>query len=440
MTNAILTDAILTNTTNLSNVLLNHTKINYMDNHRFLNTSSIQQTIQPLGNPINGQVANDQSGYAISISSNGNIVAIGSPKNSTMGDRSGQVRMFQYLSATNNWSLLGTALYGTTYDNVSHTHDNFGNTVSISSNGNIVAVGAPNYTKIKDGPTYGYCKVFQYNADVNQWLLMGSTIGGYPQLGAMGTSVSLSSNGTVVAIGDPSNNRFTIHGFSNSGGSSSGTWNLMHTITSMPKFGASISLSKEASVVAYGTIDGIVQVFQFTSTTFSQLGGNIQIQDWSGYDYELYDKYISISADGSVVAIAQPGKSDKNGYVTMYAFHNNSWNRLGSSISSNINEQFGASVSLSSNGLVVAIGCKKTSGAGGYVLMYQWNSATLAWENVYYPITAMDSADECGSSVSLSNNGCILAIGSSNYTNYAANMNYCGQVRVVEFTNYVSNV
>ena len=45
-----------------------------------------------------------------------------------------------------------------------------------------------------------YVKVYQYD-DIDTWIQMGSKILGTP--GAFGTSVSLSSDGTIVAVGAP---------------------------------------------------------------------------------------------------------------------------------------------------------------------------------------------------------------------------------------------
>jgi hypothetical protein len=47
-----------------------------------------------LGQDIDGEAAGDWSGYSVSLSADGNTVAIGSPSNDDNGDLSGHVRVF----------------------------------------------------------------------------------------------------------------------------------------------------------------------------------------------------------------------------------------------------------------------------------------------------------------------------------------------------------
>ena len=49
-----------------------------------------------LGSDINGEAASDYSGYSVSMSSDGTIVAIGSPYNDGNGSNSGHVRVYEY--------------------------------------------------------------------------------------------------------------------------------------------------------------------------------------------------------------------------------------------------------------------------------------------------------------------------------------------------------
>ena len=47
-----------------------------------------------LGDDIDGETAHDSSGWSVSLSADGNMVAIGSPYNDDNGDASGHVRVF----------------------------------------------------------------------------------------------------------------------------------------------------------------------------------------------------------------------------------------------------------------------------------------------------------------------------------------------------------
>ncbi len=69
------------------------------------------------------------------MSSDGSIVAIGAPGNSGAGNPSGQVKVFQNISGT--WTQLGADLEGESLG------DRFGWAVSINSDGSLLAIGAP---------------------------------------------------------------------------------------------------------------------------------------------------------------------------------------------------------------------------------------------------------------------------------------------------------
>ena len=85
-----------------------------------------------LGGDIYGESAGDQSGFSISLSSNEMIIAIRAPYN-----HNGYVRVYA-LEGT-NWIQRGGDLNGES------VHDGFGSSVSLSSNGMIIAIGAKKY-------------------------------------------------------------------------------------------------------------------------------------------------------------------------------------------------------------------------------------------------------------------------------------------------------
>merc|ERR1711981_204759 len=72
--------------------------------------------------------------------------------------------------------------------------DGFGISVSLSSDGNTLAVGA-------DGNDYsGQVKVYRVNSS-NKWIQLGSDIDGESAGDYFGSSVSLSSDGKTLAVG-----------------------------------------------------------------------------------------------------------------------------------------------------------------------------------------------------------------------------------------------
>ena len=121
-----------------------------------------------VGSDIDGEASEDQFGYSVSLSSDGSIVAIGAYLN---GDSAqGQVRVYENTNGT--WKQVGSDI-----DGVNHL-DRFGNSVSLSSDGKTIAIGA--YFSNLRGTQIGYAKVYK---NINgSWSQIGSTIAGEGRL------------------------------------------------------------------------------------------------------------------------------------------------------------------------------------------------------------------------------------------------------------------
>ena len=126
-----------------------------------------------------------------------------------------------------------------------------------------------------------------------------------------------------------------------------------------------------------------------------------------------------MSSDGSVVAIgayANDGGGGNSGHVRIYENNNGTWTQIGSDINGeSSSDYFGWSVSLSDDGSVVAIGGIYDDGASydaGHVRIYENNNGT--WTQIGSDIDGEGSSDHSGSSVSLSADGSVVAIGARN--------------------------
>ena len=114
-----------------------------------------------IGNDINGEIANDYSGWSVSLSADGAVIAIGATNNSANGNNSGHVRV--YKNVNNTWTQVGRDIDGEAAE------DELGYSVSLSSDGNVVAVGAhQNLTGS------GYVRIYK-NVN-NTWTQVGSDI------------------------------------------------------------------------------------------------------------------------------------------------------------------------------------------------------------------------------------------------------------------------
>jgi hypothetical protein len=77
--------------------------------------------------------------------------------------------------------------------------DFFGRAVSLSNDGTIIAVGASNGAG--DGATSGHVQVHAWNSSSSAWEQRGSTINGENNGDLFGEAVAISGDGTIVAIG-----------------------------------------------------------------------------------------------------------------------------------------------------------------------------------------------------------------------------------------------
>ena len=125
----------------------------------------INQILQ-LGQDIDGEAAGDRSGISVSLSSDGNTVAIGDPYNDGNGTYSGHVRVYTYNGFS--WTQLGGDIDG------EGSGDQSGYSVSLSSDGYTVAIGAP--FNQANGHSSGHVRVYNYNG--YSWTQLGGDIDG----------------------------------------------------------------------------------------------------------------------------------------------------------------------------------------------------------------------------------------------------------------------
>ena len=367
-----------------------------------------------LGADIDGEAAGDKSGSSVAISSDGTRVAIGAPVNdgaTSAGPSEGHVRIYEY--SAGSWTQLGADIDGEAMG------DQSGTSVALSSSGDTVAIGAPGNDGT--GIDAGHVRIYTYSS--GSWTQIGADIDGEALYDRSGTSVALSSDGARVAIGALYND-----GTGNDAGHvriyeySSGSWTQLGADIDGEAFadqsGHSVSLSSDGSKVAigapgnYGTDTGYVRIYTYSSGSWTQLGADIDGEaagDQSGYS-------VSLSSDGNRVAIGAPGNDgigNRSGHVRIYEYSAGSWTQLGADIDAEAaSDNSGHSVSLSSDGATVAIGALYNDGTGndaGHVRIYEYSSGS--WAQLGADIDGEALNDRSGTSVALSSGGNGVAIG-----------------------------
>jgi hypothetical protein len=302
-------------------------KIHELDNISQTIQNPIQNPIQNLpyiwvqkGMDIDGEATDDYSGYSVSLSADGLIVAIGAYQNDGInGSNSGHVRVYE-------WD--GMSMYiqkGIDIDGEAQS-DYSGQSVSLSADGLIVAIGAIPNDGI-NGNDSGHVRVYEWIGSASNetvsWVQKGIDIDGEAISDWSGYSVSLSADGLIVAIGAYQNDGIN------------------------------------------GASSGHVRVYEWNGVSmYIQKGIDIDgeaIGDWSGYS-------VSLSADGLIVAIGARRNDTINGndsgHVRVYE-----WDGMSMYIQKGIDidgeaqyDWSGFSVSLSADGLIVAIGAHQNDG------------------------------------------------------------------------------
>lgn len=332
------------------------------------------------------------------------------------------------------FSELGDAIQGF------ETNDNLGTSVALSSNGTVLAIGAvENYG---DGTGAGHVEVYELSPSGDVWSQMGENINGRAGGDQFGRSVALSSDGMVLAVGAPYSDgggqsdagSVRVFAFENNEWSQVG--DDIYGEAAGGESGWSVSLSDDGQIVAIGAPrndddTGQVRVYRNLNGAWEKLGENI---DGKAYQYGQAGWSVSLSNDGMAVAIGANQNEepfDHTGQVRVFRFINDDWDQLGQDLNGeNRLDQMGSSVSLSGNGLIVAMGAIGYSDNAGHVQVYQYNGTS--WSQLGQDIVGEAAGDQSGVSVSLSKDGRTVAIGA--HRNSGA-LNGAGHVRVYQFSN-----
>ncbi len=329
---------------------------------------------QQIGQDIDGEAEGDYSGWSVSLSSDGTIVAIGAYHNDGNGDNSGSVRIYENQNET--WVQVGSDIEGEAEGDYS------GWSVSLSSDGTIVAIGA--YKNEGNEDYSGHVRIYENQNET--WVQVGSDIDGRLTGAHSGYSVSLNSDGTVVAIG-------AIDDSDTGGGGG-------------------------------GDLCGSVRIYENQDGVWQQIGQKIYGKD----AFEHLGRSVSLSSDGTIVAIGADGDGDTSGRVRIYENQNGTWVQVGSDFDGEVDDDnLGRSVSLSSDGTIVAIGADGNVNNSGSVRIYENQDGV--WQQIGQDIEGEAEGDYLGWSIDLNNDGSIVAI-SSVYND--GNGNNSGHVRVYE--------
>jgi hypothetical protein len=295
-----------------------------------------------------------QRGQDISIGDGPKHVALSRKYGRTMAiasESDGSVAVFAYDKVNDEWAPRGEPLlFGVT------NREDARASVSLSDAGKVLAVGVPSEGSLRSDSV----RIVGYNRETNGWDQIGQNVVLDAETRIQhGGSVSLSSNGMVLAVGSWSegatrssySSHAEVYRFFNSTWQQVGGKTNIGSRMSPEKSEVSVSLSGDGNIVGIGS--GFrCRIFQYIK----------EKDKWSQLGQDLVGKTVSLSTEGNVLAVGNPESDDKgsnSGEAVIYAFDEGteSWEQVGDSIPGEVQgDSFGAALSLSEDGKRVAVG------------------------------------------------------------------------------------
>ena len=162
-------------------------------NVRVFKFNSGSNNFTQIGPDIDGEAVSDAFGSSVSMSSDGSRFVVGAPANDGNGIDAGHVRVYNFNSSSNSYTQLGLDIDGEAIN------DRFGTSVSISPDGTTIVVGTP--FNDGNGRDSGHVRVYTFNTNKNNFEQVGLDIDGEAAGDGFGSSVSISSDGKKIVVG-----------------------------------------------------------------------------------------------------------------------------------------------------------------------------------------------------------------------------------------------
>ncbi|MCW1953707.1 MAG: hypothetical protein KIH80_006015 [Flavobacteriia bacterium] len=306
------------------------------------------------------------------MSSDGNTIAIGAPYDGSNAYHSGLIKIYTYNSSFNRWDQKGSDIIG-------EMQQEFGASMSLNSDGTVLAVGS-----VKN-----FVRVFTFNGV--SWEATGSDIEGEKMGENFGRNLSISANGQTLAIAAPSAGVGIINdvGYVQVYHFSEGSWQTMGQKIYGPgvgsKFGLRLSLSDTGISMAvaaphYNSNKGFVKTYKFSGEQWVALGS--EFKGVNNLDY--LGRGMAFSGSGNTLAIATQGINNSMGFnsglVNVYKLSGDTWVAKGSVLEGkNDADLFGWDIAMSTTGDRLLLTSERKRSSKGVVKLYEFNSD---WEQI----------------------------------------------------------
>jgi len=237
------------------------------------------------GSVLTGSADNVDFGFALSLSDDGDTLAVGSPKKSST---TGEVSVITW-DASATPAVWGTPVVIAAED----PEERFGRALDLNADGTVLVVGARDNDD--GGVDSGETRVFALADDA--WSKRGDDIPGEFAGDRSGHAVAINDDGTIIASGAPGHDSSAGH----------------------------------------------VRVFQGNGAPWTQLGADID-GDAAG---DEFGHSVDLSSDGLTLIAGSPKRTASYGAIRMLIYSANAWGERLSIVGETDGEEFGLSLALS---------------------------------------------------------------------------------------------
>ena len=362
-------------------------------------------------------------GESTAISADGStaLVGAGGRYASSVGGTSGAVYAFNYTAGA--WSESQIIVSS----DLAYA-DRFGSSVSMSADGNIAVIGAMNEDT---SPNTNQGASYVFTRSAGTWTQQAKLLASDPTGSAtFGTSISISSNGTTIAIGAPySGTGGAVYVFTGSGSTWTQQAKLIASDTAADdRFGNQVSISSDGDTILIGaqdktvtsTANGAAYVFTRSGTTWTQ---QAKLVPTTLQIYQGFGSSVALSSTGGSAIIGAPNASNTGASFSGSAYYftrsGTTWTQQQKFTSSDIqvSDGFGISVALSADGSLLLVGAyaEDTPPNTDQGAVYSFTLSGSSWvqSNKYFA-SDPESNDNFGNGqISVSSNGSRFIVGCS---------------------------
>lgn len=370
----------------------------------FINVFIANSQMQQYGTKIrpNNLTENASFGSSVATSSDGKILLIGAQGHE---NNVGAAWIYTYdgLNFQNAYKLTNTSVVG---------NANFGQTVLLSNDGKIAAIGATS-----DNNSAGAVWVFSFDGFNYNQLGNKLTVNDASNNPGLGISLSLSNDNKTLLVGGYNDNfgigAAWIFTFNGSNFVQFGSKLTVSGIVGNAYLGSSNDISSDGKTLVLGgyydnNAKGAVWIFTFNGTNYEQYGDKLTSNQDNTYGY--FGQNVKLSDDAQTLLIASPLEIGR-GAVYVYSFNGFTFNRKGNKLLPIPRYiHFGYTIDLSVDGNIVAVSSNKNTYKDGIVELYTFDGNNYTKNNTLIAEDGLND-NNLGTSINFSNDNKTIIAG-----------------------------